>query len=82
MTRLSRLQVEKFVKNFHSVPDDSMPVIVGMSKGSLMICLSNWGNAKIVFTKKLLTAIENKFGVHFEHIEPAEETVVMAKFSR
>jgi single-stranded DNA-specific DHH superfamily exonuclease len=82
LTRLSTLRIENFIRDFHSVPDDSNPTIIGIHPKDIFIGLSNWGNAKCVFTKKLLTAIENKFGVHFEYIEPADEQCAIARFSR
>ena len=82
MTRLTSKAIEGLIRKFHKIPDDSNPCIIGIHPKDVFIGLSNWGNAKCVFTKQLIQALENVFGLHLEYIEPAEETVVMAKFSR
>lgn len=71
-----------FIREYLKTPEDSTPVMVGIHRNAVYITLSQWGNTQSRFTKRLLELIEQNFGITFEYIEPAEESVVMATFSR
>jgi len=71
-----------FIRDWLKIPSDSSPIMVGITPTKVFITLSQWGNGNARFTKRLLELIEQNFGITFEYIEPAEETVVMATFSR
>lgn len=82
MARFTAKPIVDFMRDWLKIPDESSPIMVGINKKHVYITLSQWGNGNARFTKRLLELIEQNFGIVFEYVEPAEETVVMATFSR